>query len=50
MIGKKLKNYKLLEVIGKGGMSVVYLARDTTGRLSAIKVLKKQYTEENEHI
>ena len=31
-------------------MSVVYLARDTTGRLSAIKVLKKQYTEENEHI
>ena len=51
MIGKQLKNYKLLEVIGTGGMSTVYLGRDiNTGRLSAVKILKKQYTQENDHI
>ena len=32
-------------------MSTVYLGRDiNTGRLAAVKVLKKQYTQENDHI
>ena len=51
MIDKKLKNYKLLEVIGTGGMSTVYLGRNIhTGSLAAVKVLKKAYTQDTEHI
>lgn len=51
MIGKIFKSYKLLQTLGKGGTSVVYLGRDTnTGSLTAIKVLKDQYTEDENHL
>jgi eukaryotic-like serine/threonine-protein kinase len=51
MLDKTLKNYKLLHVIGKGGMSTVYLGRDIkTGSLAAVKVLKDQYTEDETYL
>ena len=40
MIGKKLENFQVTEILGKGGMGEVYLARDTSlGRDVAIKIL-----------
>ena len=39
MLGKIISVYKLIEVIGTGGMSTVYLGRSIeTGRLVAVKV------------
>nr|MBC8387738.1 protein kinase [Actinomycetota bacterium] len=51
MIGKTISSYKLIEVIGIGGMSTVYLGRHAkTGSIAAIKVLKEQYTQEEDHV
>ncbi|MCG9479923.1 MAG: serine/threonine protein kinase [Actinomycetia bacterium] len=51
MIGQIFSNYKLIDVIGKGDMSTVFLARSiNTGALSALKVLKSEYTQDEEHI
>ena len=51
MIEKILSGYKLIEKIGTGGMSSVYLGRNVKdGSLAAVKVLKKQYTQEKEHV
>lgn len=44
MIGEIISNYKIISVIGEGGMGTVYLAEHIhIGRKAAIKVLHKKY-------
>ncbi len=51
-IGKKLDGrYELLEIIGIGGMAVVYKAYDNIeDRIVAVKILKEEYTSNEEFI
>ena len=46
MVGKKINNYELRELVGDGAMGVVYLAEHPIlRRRVAVKVLKRQYLE-----
>ena len=49
MIGKRLKHYEIEDTLGKGGMGVVYRARDTRlNRPVALKILPPEFTASSE--
>ena len=47
-VGKRIDGrYEILEIIGVGGMAVVYKAHDNLeGRIVAVKILKKEYSND----
>jgi len=50
-IGKTFSVYNIISKIGAGGMSDVFIGRNlNNGSLAAIKVLKKQFTQDEENL
>ncbi len=47
MIGASINNYRIVSILGKGGMGTVYLAEHPfIGRKAAIKVLRSEFAED----
>src|SRR6266550_4821210 len=49
--GQQIDHYRILSLLGVGGMGEVYLVRDTTlGRQAAIKLLPSRFTENRDRL
>src|SRR5262245_41241321 len=51
LIGRELANYKIVSMLGRGGMGEVYLAQDTRlGRKVALKLLPARLTQDDDRV
>src|SRR5262245_58693212 len=51
LLGGNVSHYRILSLLGRGGMGAVYLALDTNlGRKIALKLLPEQFTKDTEQV